>query len=267
MAQVLAKFKGEDILLDIAACATLSAEAQALAAATIATVAQNNLVTQEMFFSREVLSRLVEIYLRTPSCLVANKALLAISAAIRGHAAAEEVFSRDFASIVLQRALKSEHSGLVSRALFLAHALLSSDYATAKRVELLVAELLPAAVELIAKESEKISPDVRDNLLLLLHALLHTERGWRMTAQDATQQETLREALQTRERTLAKDESEGEGDGEREKLRGLLQAMRELRVVYPRNPLSERETESASASASAPLMIGAPAPTGPPHLP
>ena len=154
-----------------------------------------------MFFSREVLSRLAEIYLRTPSCLVANKALLAISALVRGHAAAEEVFSRDFASIVLQRALNSEHSGLVSRALFLAHALLSSDYATAKRVETLVAQLLPAAVELIAREG--LSPDVRDNLLLLLHALLHTERGWRMTAQDATQQETLREALETRERTLA----------------------------------------------------------------
>lgn len=252
MAQVFAKFHGASILIQVANNSVFPAELRGLCLGVIATVSQNNLVTQNLFFEQLLVSDLVKTFLTTDSFVVATKALLAISAVTRGHAAAEELFVKDFAALVIPRALDSRYPNLVNRLLFFCNALICSDYCTAFRIEKLVALLLPGVIEYITSE---ISIDVRDNLLTLLYSLLHTEAAWSAmhghvvssvasgtveSASSSRHKDVLLQALREREQalqTVSEEELAAEDKTlETSKIQGLRMALDELTVLYPISP-------------------------------
>jgi hsp70-interacting protein len=253
MAQVFAKFHGAAILIQVANTLAFPAEVRALSLGVIATVAQNNMITQDLFFEQRLVQDLVKSFLSTDNFLVATKALLAISAVTRGHAAAEELFVKDFAALVIPRALDSRYANLVNRLLFFCNALICSDFSTTSRIEKLVGLLLPGLIEYITSE---ISIDVRDNLLTLLYSLLHTEAAWNamhgsataVTADNAGSisaenvsssgyKDMFLQALADREQTLqsvSEEELSAEDKTlEVSKIEGLKLALHELNVLYP----------------------------------
>jgi len=178
MAQIFAKFGGFQCLLGLVECENITSEARALAASTLAALTQNNLVVQDIALNSGMLDRLGKVYVQSESPIVCNKVLYALSCSVRNHQAGEEYFMLHFAEAVLPKAISGLNDvralqentaamGLVSRALFLCHALVISDFATSARIEKIQSLLLPLAQK--GLESESI--DLRETTENLLAAL------------------------------------------------------------------------------------------------
>ncbi len=302
MAQVFAKFHGATILLQVANCLKFPPELRALALGVIATVAQNNIVTQDLFYQQKLCQELVKTFVSTDNFLVATKGLLAISAITRGHAAAEELFVQEFSHVVIPRALNSQYANLVNRLLFFCNALICSDHASLGRIAKLVPLLLPGVIEYIMSE---ISIDVRDNLMTLLYSLLHTEAAWTAMNRPATitapsiegettvpvsssHKEALLQALAEREQSLhgvnEEDLSAEDKVLEVSKIQGLRLALDELSVIYPvslqqRQPYrasggggdasgdTQQAVEEETDQPQPILLIAPPEPVAAPHIP
>lgn len=79
MAQVFVKFGGTDVLVDVIASNLVSHDIQALSAAILATIAQNNFAAQEQLFQKRTVDRLMELFLTTNSFTVATKVITSLT--------------------------------------------------------------------------------------------------------------------------------------------------------------------------------------------
>lgn len=96
---------------------------------------------------------------------------MSISSLIRGNAATEERFFNRDGSALLQKAVSSEDQGLLSRAVFLGYALVTS--ATPEQRTSLCSAVMPRVADLVGHQDLNI----RDFSLRLLVALGRTEEG------------------------------------------------------------------------------------------
>jgi hypothetical protein len=172
MAQVCAKFGGCEILLQILETETQPELLRIQAIAIFATIAQNNLLTQDLVYTKQFVPRLVRTFLQEnlTSSKLLQKILFAISTSIRGHPAAEEAFVLHHAQLVFDKAFQftattststssvssttstGDHINeypLRSKAMFIISALLTSDYCSETRATHLVAYAIPRLMQMI----------------------------------------------------------------------------------------------------------------------
>lgn len=158
MAQVFCKFGGCELLLQLGESTGCVLSVRCLAVAVIGTVAQNNPTAQEILFAQppqqpgQLMARLCAL-MRAASqdvslFLLARKAMFAVSAVVRGHAAAEEFF-------VLTELLPTASALLPNPTLrpklyFLASALIGSDSCSEERTIIVTKTLLMSLLNLSA---------------------------------------------------------------------------------------------------------------------
>eukprot|EP01039_Chlorochromonas_danica_P009019 gene9019-9954_t len=166
MAEIFAKFHGSRLLLllledKIAVPLTVRKQA----AVVLATLTQNNLVVQDSLAKQDVLERLMAVFLEAQDVSLCLKVHYAVSCLVRGHALLEEKFFQSFfLSYLSHIASLPDHLSLFHKAFFLSSSLISSDTATADRVERMVDLLLPLVVRQPSKD--------------ILLTLLHTAYGY-----------------------------------------------------------------------------------------
>jgi hypothetical protein len=180
MAHVFAKFGGVDVFTGVLESRAQSVQLRAVLAAILATVAQNNVMVQNLMQEKGLVIRLSAAFMTENEEKILNKLLFALSASIRGHPAAEEAFVLGSGSEVLFKALSwrsvvtstPQNSSLSGRALFLSSALLSSDFASAECLARLAEVLLPLTLL-----KEPMEEEEADLALHALHDLAKTSRG------------------------------------------------------------------------------------------
>jgi hypothetical protein len=183
MAQVFAKFGGCDLLLRFIETTQVADTVKALAAAIIATVAQNNLIVQEQFLRKGFLDKLVKGFLHFPASeLLSTKLFFALSSAVRGHPSAEEYFAIQCSELVFNKALQSNYPATLSRAAFLANALICSDFCTIDRTEIISRVFLPISFQFCCFPNEQLT-SLRFNLIQLFETLLQTRVGHQLMTQ------------------------------------------------------------------------------------
>jgi hypothetical protein len=185
--------------------AVITLEMRSLAASIIATVSQNHLTVQDLLLKQGesdgggIMDRLVGLFLAADNnSPFASKLLYALSCLVRGHPVAEEYFVMKCADQVFSKIFSSSHLSLplVSRALFLANALIMSDFSSNTRIAKLALLCVPFCVSHLLQSSSlssaSLSPssssasssgsrrDVNDNVYLLLSTLLQTAPGYVM---------------------------------------------------------------------------------------
>jgi hypothetical protein len=214
----------------------------------IATVCQNNIVTQDLLYSQSFVDKLVIIFNSSESSTVAAKALLAISALLRGHAAAEEQFALHFAVSVFPKAFSHNSSRtLLSRALFLSHALITSPYATEARILALVPHVVPSALELLVNSDV----DVRDNAILALSAFLQTTEGWKVITSNAHKANLANHLA-----ALQVELNISDNQHELKALQLLSASMDTLIVRFPQvQPCALEKKKEPSGDSTAPLLL------------
>lgn len=178
MAQVFAKVGGCDILLRVGERVGLPTSIRALAVAIIGTVSQNNLTVQDALYGQGILQRLASLLRASTEqhqLLVAKKALFALSATVRGHAAAEEHFALHELHGVAVAVLAEPV--LRSKVYFLASALVESDTCSEVRVAAVARALL---LSLLSPPGDGDVDGAAESLefgMVLLRDLLHTKIG------------------------------------------------------------------------------------------
>ncbi len=263
MAQVFTKYGGCDVLIQaIEQREELPPAMKALAASVIATVAQNNLTAQDLMMTSGVVDKLANIFLNTTSDLIATKVslpllsfplsggdvvscqvLYALSCTVRGHAAAEEYFVLKLGDAVFGKALQSRVENIVSRAAFLANALITSDYCSVTRIEKLSHLFIPAAFDFLATEHV----DLKDHIYTLLHTLLQTSEGHALIRNN--HHDTLSLILRQRTEQLKADSSSEDNQHELQLIANLQQATEHFRESYPTTPAKENyRTASTNVS-------------------
>jgi hypothetical protein len=183
MAQVFAKFGGCDLLLRFIETTQVVDSVKALAAAIMATVAQNNLIVQEQFLRKGFLDKLIKAFLHFPASeLLSTKLFFALSSAVRGHPSAEEYFAIQCSELVFNKALQSNYPATLSRAAFLANALICSDFCTVDRIETISRVFLPISFQFCCFPDEQLT-SLRFNLIQLFETLLQTRLGHQLMNQ------------------------------------------------------------------------------------
>lgn len=226
MAHVFAKFGGVDVFTGVLESRSQSVPLRAMLAAILATVAQNNVMVQNLMQEKGSVVRLSAAFMAESEEKVLNKLLFALSAAIRGHPAAEEAFVLGTGSVVLSKALSwssvgttsstPQNSSLSGRALFLSSALLSSDFASAERLTRLAEIMLPLTLfkEPMVEEEEV------DLALHALHEVAKTSRGHELLHGEMRAQ---LEAFLQRVYSSSGDGQVGAGDDEKQRQRVLIE--------------------------------------------
>jgi hypothetical protein len=185
MAQVFCKFGGCDILLRLAEQDNCVTSVRILCVAIIGTVAQNNLVVQDALFSQGLLQRLCRLLVDVSALpklhALCKKVLFAVSASVRGHAAAEEHFAlqelQPIATVLLP------HPVLRAKLFFIASALVESDYCSEVRTVAVTRALLLSLLALQVPTSDTIEDTSAEEIentefgLMLLKDLLQTRVG------------------------------------------------------------------------------------------
>jgi len=244
MAQVFTKYGGCDVLIQaIEQREELAPAMKALAASVIATVAQNNLTAQDLMMTSGVVDKLSNIFLNTTSDLIATKVLYALSCTVRGHAAAEEYFALKLGDVVFGKALQSRVENIVSRAAFLANALITSDYCSVARIEKLSHLFIPTAFDFLATEHV----DLKDHIYTLIHTLLQTSEGHALIRNN--HHDTLSLLLRQRTEQLKADPSSEDNQHELQLIANLQQATEHFKESYPTTSAKENyHTASTNVS-------------------
>ena len=190
-----------------------------------------------------------------------------MSCIIRNHASAEDVFFEQSAAVVLSKAFRCGYPPLLSRALFLSSALITSDYASNARISGIIGSTLPVLLGMIRDKGNEIfaSLDSTEKVLEYLLVVVTTEHGFQMLTNDRSAADELVVALQPyfQEENTVKE--------------GLLKLSRLLKcttatVLYPaskqtiqgdasQSDQSTRESRLSSDSSS-PMLLMPPPPQG-----
>jgi hypothetical protein len=283
MALVFAKCGGCDVLLSFIentdSIAGITIEMRALAASILATITQNHVKAQDLLIKAGMIDKLSNMFLSScsasasSSSLLHTKLLFALSCLIRGHPTGEELFMMKFADLVFSQALRFSPSmssssrteftnPVVSRALFLANALIVSDYCTSSRAAKLSLLFVPFCLDFLisfagssnssSSSFASTSRDARDNVFLLLSTLLHTSPGYVMIHNHSSYAQQLCDFMALEEKQLSKKDSvEVEEDEEKEHLQQQVNELKRvfsspLEVFYP----SKQAEESCKIAAN-----------------
>jgi len=177
MARIFAQFGGLKCLLRLVEHSNSSMEVRCLAASTIGTLVQNNPSVQDMAFISGVLDRLKSCFVGSESLMLSSKVLYAMSCLVRNHSKLEDHFVQHCAFSVIPRSLQSGDYSLLTRSMFLTHALVTSDSCSNSRITELLPHLLPGCLRCLSIGD---SVDVREISVLLCNTLLHTVDGWNL---------------------------------------------------------------------------------------
>lgn len=253
-------------------------ESSAVALSIIGTVAQNNITVQETMFQQKVVEKLSTLFLAN-ACdnPTSSKVLYALSCAIRGHEALEELFSNDFAALVFQHALSSiyreEHRALhvgvdpdntsshcislCRRVLFLANALLLSSFAFPQRQTCLIHCLVPAIFSLIVANDL----DLRESTINLLSTIASIPRAKEtFLLSNPSHKAMLDEVLSKRltELDFTAFTSEEQESHEKEQVirfRATLDEVVTLPPASDSNDLGTNNTNTSAANTNQPILL------------
>lgn len=254
MAHVFAKFGGVDVFIGVLESRSQSVQFRAMLAAILATVAQNNVMVQNLMQEKGFVDRLSAAFMVENEEKVLNKLLFALSAAIRGHPGAEEAFVLGTGSEVLSKALSwsitvsttPQNSSLSGRALFLSSALLSSDFASAERLARLAEILLPLTLL-----KEPMAEEEKDLALHTVCDLARTSIGHNLLRND------LRAQLEVFLERLS-NSSDHEGDEGKQSQRLLIERL----IDEPFAPRGPPPSMTPTPNQPSLLAAGNPAETG-----
>lgn len=178
MAQIFVKYGGIECLLKLLELEPLDTDARCGAAAAFGTICQNNHVSQQAVFESGGLERLVNIFLNAESGALKAKVLYAISCLIRGHAAAEDKFVREFGERIFVSVRATpihSNASLWTRALYLNSALLSSDTGSSTRTALIGPILMHGETILHCLRSNNV--DTREAMIHFANTVINSIGG------------------------------------------------------------------------------------------
>lgn len=240
MAQVFTKFGGCEYLLQLIHSAIFEVEIKILATSIIATVSQNNISVQDALFKSKMTDQLSALFITNTNENLTNKLLYAISCVIRGHATAEEYFIEKFGISVFTKALQSSLAAVISRTLFLANALITSDYSSESRINQVVDTFMPRLFHYLLTEDV----NVRENLYNLLLSFLQTQSGWSLISSNYAHQ--LSSYFENRKKELSEDQ---DADIEISTIDNLERKLSHLELAYP-SKIAEQNRKSATLAKS-----------------
>ena len=284
MAQVFCKFGGLQCILGILEQDSLGFEVRSLSAGVLATLAQNNMQVQDMFYSQGVVPRLSVLALSSLSSEgtkpFAAKVMHSLSCTIRNHPTAEEFFSLNHGKKLFTSALPLSPPSVLSsltslsvpntfsaatlacmrRAVHLADALLASDTRSAPRLALLLPAVVPAVFQCLALPDL----DLREGTSRLLLTVMSIAKGHAtLTAAGPVRDAFLSTLARRKTMTLADDEQEVHERAMVEQLEALAEGPftsvgHVERSAADRGPDDDDEG-GVEGEASAPrLLLGAP---------
>lgn len=229
MAQVFCKFGGLQCVLSILENSSLGYEVRSTSAGVLATLSQNNLVVQDLFYAQGVVQRLSTLAVSSLASestkTFGAKVMHSLSCSIRNHPAAEEFFSLNYGHTLLGLALPLSPPSVLSsianlttpnaystptavcmrRAVYLANALFASDTRSAPRLRHLLPAVVPAVFQCLTLDDL----DLREGTSRLLLTVMSIPAG-HATLTASPHRETLSAALHRRmTMSLADDEQEG----------------------------------------------------------
>jgi len=201
LAQIYVKLGGLNCLFLILEATTTGVDEnlKCHVSTVIGTLGQNNIKVQDELFSHGYIERLVAVYLTVDSPKLKTKILYAISCSIRNHPAAETLFALQHAQQVFGIAFQLRDTALMRKVLYLAGALLSSDYigVSSPAQDALLVTLYPNVFESLHIDDI----DLREQAYQVLVATLGLERGWLVLA-TGTLHGPLMESLARRQQVL-----------------------------------------------------------------
>ncbi len=159
---------------------------------------------------------------------------------IRGHATAEEYFIEKFGISVFTKALQSSLAAVISRTLFLANALITSDYSSESRINQVVDTFMPRLFHYLLTEDV----NVRENLYNLLLSFLQTQSGWSLISSNYAHQ--LSSYFENRKKELSEDQ---DADIEISTIDNLERKLSHLELAYP-SKIAEQNRKSATLAKS-----------------
>jgi len=283
MAQVFCRFGGLQCILKMVEMESLGFEVRSLSAGVLATLSQNNMSVQDIFYSQGVGHRLSVLALASLAAEAtkpfAAKVMHSLSCSIRNHAAAEEYFSLQHGRALLSAALPLSPPTLASgtlpntypaattscmrRAVYLANALLASDSRSAPRLSHLLPAVVPTAFQCLALDDL----DLREGTCRLLLTVLSIGAGHAALTTPPHSEAFLAALSKRKTVTLADDEQEAHERAMLDEL--ILQAQSPFvhvghaeRSAADLGPAGEGSAAAAAAAAagdeSPRLLLGAP---------
>lgn len=262
MAQVFVKFHGCTLLLQFLEQDGISEAIRCQAAVTIATLCQNNIIVQQQLYDQQVLRRLANVYLQVGDPTTCTKVHYAISCLVRGHAALETEFCQSYMVPLFSKSLSQQVEAsafsspslenLVGKVFFLSAALVTSDSASAGRIEAICQVVLSPAVQHWSTYLQSCAA-LRDSFLAFVNTIVHTSLGYATLAGSPDRLQALLQSLET-----YLSSSEGSEDRLAHELRDALQ-QRQPQVLYPsREVSSQAASESQSETGPEVLLIEPP---------
>lgn len=243
LAQIYVKLGGLNCLFRMLETEGLDENLKSHISTVIGTLGQNNIKVQDEVFSHGFIPRLAVAYSRAESTKLKTKVLYALSCSVRNHPAAETLFALHHAQQVFTAAFQLRETALMRKVLYLAGALLSSDYigSSAPAQDALLLALYPHVFESLHFDDI----DLREQAYQVLVSTPGRERGWLVLA-TGNLRGPLLECLAVRQRALP--EPVGEDDRRETEL-----------LAEVRTRLATRPVESGVPSASN-AVLALPAP-------
>ena len=171
MAKVFTKFGGLTCILCLLRSPRCSQGNREMAGSIIAALAQNNIQVQDLMWESKTLESLCSIFFealqaKESSSLLA-KIIFALSAVVRGHAAAEATLVCGSLVSIIASVLQSSDLLLLRRGILLCKVLTMSDTTDATRTHLIASLVLPHCLAYITLADV----DLREGTILLLSSL------------------------------------------------------------------------------------------------
>lgn len=190
MAQIFVKFGGLECLVRFLEIDELGVSLRGHIAVVIGELSQNNIKVQDDIFNKnDFLSRLLDVYLTPCSSTcetvydseqlakLRTKILYAISCSVRSHPAAEISFALNNASKVFHIAFESTHVALIQKTLYLASALLSSEFVLMSS-SYCIMNIIQAVIPACFSYLEFDELELRESVCICLRSVLRSRIGW-----------------------------------------------------------------------------------------
>jgi hypothetical protein len=244
MANVFCKFGGAAVLKNILNSAILLDDCKCSASVICGELAQNNPTAQTEMLKSGLLDQLAVVCASPEtSSKLCTKSLYGISCIIRGSVDGESRFCETLhGPVLLKRLVKRQEATCSKRVMFLANALMMSDFSTAQRVSDILSAIVPDIF------SYMDSPDivVRETFLRLLSTSVSSAAGVHILLPELS---SLQNALETKLLSL----TEADDEYERSQVEEILVKIRDKDDL--KNVSTEADTGSDTGSGATTMMI------------
>ena len=248
MANVFIKFGGAAVLKNILSSNVLLDDCKCTAAVICGELSQNNPTAQAEMISSGLLDQLA-VVAASPSTAprLCAKSTYGISCIIRGSRDGEQRFCEIISGpTLLRRLMERQDTQCAKRVMFLANALIMSDYSTAERTSKVLLEVAQQALPYINCSDL----DVRETAFRLLSTSLSTRAGVEIV--EPFLRET-QETLEIRQKTLTENGDE-DSAYEIKQIEEILQKMR-TRGDLPNSSDNDTTHQDNSQNISCPPLL------------